>query len=554
MISIVELQAIPFLASVSPDDLARLAHAAGDLRLAAGEHAAHEGDERSLFVVLSGRIEVTKLIDGIERSIGVRAPGQIFGEVPITFGTTFQGSYHATEPSRVMHVSARDFHALAAAAPAVLTHVATLASERIGGLRGIATAPTRTRALMVGHRDDDKVRELRSFLTRNQISHDWIAPDAPDLATRWPGQPPTEAELPALVCDGGTRLLNAGTREVAETLGLQTRPHDHDYDTVVIGGGPAGLAAAVYGASEGLRTLVVECEAPGGQAETSSRIENYLGFPTGVSGDELARRALQQAHRLGAEILVTRHAVELDPQSKQVTLDGGEQVRARSVILATGVSWRRLTTEGFERLLGKGVYYGASRSEAGATQGQDIHLIGAGNSAGQAAMFFANHARTVTLVVRGDSLDKSMSHYLVEQLRGKPNIHVKLNSEVRSVHGDKLLTAVDLANRATGEVRRVDSGGVFVFIGADAETGWLPAAIARDERGYVRTGEAAAKSGPWPLQRDPYLLETSVPGIFACGDVRSSPVKRVAAAVGEGSMAIAFVHQFLAPSVAAPSR
>ena len=265
MISMDDLKAMPFLAAVAPDDLARLAQAAGDLRLAPGEHAAHEGDERALFAVLSGRIEVTKLIDGISRTIGARAPGQIFGEVPITFGTPFQGSYHATEPSRVMHVTARDFHALAAAAPAVLTHVATLASERIGGLRGIATAPAKARALMVGHRWDEKVRELRSFLTRNQISHDWLAPDAPDLAARWPGPPPAEAELPALVCDGGTVLLNAGTREVAETLGLQTRPRDRHYDTVVIGGGPAGLAAAVYGASEGLRTLVVECEAPGGQ-------------------------------------------------------------------------------------------------------------------------------------------------------------------------------------------------------------------------------------------------------------------------------------------------
>jgi thioredoxin reductase (NADPH) len=554
MISTDELTAIPFLATAAPDDLARLAHAAGDLHLAAGEYAAHEGDERALFVVLSGRIEVTKLIDGIERTIGARAPGQIFGEVPITFGTTFQGSYHASEPSRVMHVAARDFHALAAAAPAVLTHVATLASERIGGLRGLATAPTHSRAVLVGHRGDERARELRTFMTRNQISHDWLAPDVPELAKHWPGEPPAEADLPALVCDGRKVLLKAGTREVAEALGLQTRPHDHHYDTVVVGGGPAGLAAAVYGASEGLRTLVVECEAPGGQAETSSRIENYLGFPTGVSGDELARRALQQAHRLGAEILVTRHALDLDPQSKQVTLDGGETVRARSVILATGVSWRRLATEGFERLLGKGVYYGASRSEAGAMQGQDIHLIGAGNSAGQAAMFFANHARTVSLVVRGDSLEKSMSHYLVEQLRGKPNIRVELNSEVRAAHGDRLLTAVDLANRETGLVRRVDSGGVFVFIGADAETGWLPAAIARDERGYVRTGEAVTRSGQWPLQRDPYLLETSVPGIFACGDVRSSPIKRVAAAVGEGSMAIAFVHQFLSQSAAAPER
>jgi thioredoxin reductase (NADPH) len=212
-----------------------------------------------------------------------------------------------------------------------------------------------------------------------------------------------------------------------------------------------------------------------------------------------------------------------------------------------------VATDGFERLLGKGVYYGASRSEAGAMQGQDIHLIGAGNSAGQAAMFFANHARTVSLVVRGDSLEKSMSHYLIEQIRGKPNIRVELRSEVSALHGDKVLTALDLANRATGEVRRLDSGGVFVFIGADAETAWLPDAIVRDERGYVRTGEPVTKSGQWRLGRDPYLLETSVPGIFACGDVRSSPVKRVAAAVGEGSMAIAFVHQFLAQTASAPA-
>jgi thioredoxin reductase (NADPH) len=553
MISADELKAIPFLASVAPEELARLAQGVGDVRLAPGEYAVHEGDERALFVVLSGRIEVTKLIDGIERVIGTRAPGQLFGEVPITFGTPFQGSYRATEPTRVMQVSARQFHALAAGAPAVLTHVAGLASERIGGLRGIATAPTKARALMVGHRWDDTVRGLRTFLGRNQISYDWIMPDAPDLATRWPGPTLADGDLPALACDDGTILLRAGIREVADKLGLQTRPRSRDYDTVIIGGGPAGLAAAVYGASEGLRTLVIEREAPGGQAETSSRIENYLGFPTGVSGEELSRRALQQASRLGAEILVTRKVVGLDPLDKLVTLDDGESVRARSVILATGVSWRRVATEGFDRLLGKGVNYGASRSEASAMQGQDIHLIGAGNSAGQAAMFFANHARTVALIVRGDSLEKGMSHYLIEQIRSKPNIRVELRSEVSAVHGDKVLTALDLANRATGEVRRVDSGGVFVFIGADAETAWLPDAIARDGRGYVRTGEAVTKSGQWRMGRDPYLLETSVPGIFACGDVRSSPVKRVAAAVGEGSMAIAFIHQFLAQAANAPA-
>jgi thioredoxin reductase (NADPH) len=546
MILAEELAAVPVLAGVAPEDLARLARAAGDMRLAAGEYAVHEGGERALFVVLAGRIEVTKAIDGIERVIGQRAPGQIFGEVPITFGTPFQGSYRATEPARVMHVAARDFHVLAAASPDVLTRVAALASERIGGLRGIATAPPRARAVMLGHRWDDTVRELRSFLGRNQISHEWVTPDASDGATRWPGPPLADDELPALVCDNGTLLRRATCRAVAEQLGLQTRARAAEYDTVIVGAGPAGLAAAVYGASEGLRTLVIEREAAGGQAETSSRIENYLGFPTGVSGGELARRALQQATRLGAEIAVTRSALAIDPVRKLVTLDGGESVSARTIILATGVSWRRLATEGFERLLGKGVYYGASRSEAAATQGQDIHLVGAGNSAGQAALFFANHARSVTLVVRGSGLEKSMSHYLIEQIRAKPNIHVRPNSEVTAAHGDKLLSAIDLADRAGGDVTRVDSGGVFVFIGADAETRWLPAAVARDERGYVHTGEAAARSGLWTAARDPYLLETSVPGIFACGDVRSSPVKRVAAAVGEGSMSIAFVHQFLA--------
>ena len=546
MIAVEELAGAPVLASVPPEDLGRIARAAGDVRLASGEYAVHEGDERALFLVLAGRIEVTKVIDGIERVIGARAPGQIFGEVPIIFGTTFQGSYRATEPTRVASIAARDFHALAAANPVVLTRVAALASERIGGLRGIATAPPRTRGVMLGLRADAKARALSTFLARNQISHDWVAADAPDRATRWPGPPVDDDELPVIVCDDGVVLRQASCRDAAEHLGLQTRPRDRVYDVVIVGGGPAGLAAGVYGASEGLCTLIVEREAPGGQAETSSRIENYLGFPTGVSGDELARRALQQATRLGAEIAVTRSAVSIDPATMAITLDGDERVRARTVVLATGVAWRRLATDGFERLLGKGVYYGASRSEASSTQGRDIHLIGAGNSAGQAALFFASHARNVTLVVRGTGLEKSMSHYLVEQIRSKPNIGVELGTEVTAAHGDKELSAIDLLDRSTESVRRVDCGGVFVFIGADAETGWLPESIARDDRGYVCTGEALAKSGHWPLERDPYLLETSVPGIFACGDVRASPIKRVAAAVGEGSMSIAFVHQFLA--------
>jgi len=313
---------------------------------------------------------------------------------------------------------------------------------------------------------------------------------------------------------------------------------------VIIGAGPAGLAAAVYGASEGLRTIVVEREAPGGQAGTSSRIENYLGFPSGVSGDELASRALQQAKRLGAEILVTRSVAWIDPRTLTIELDGGDVVRARTIVLATGVAWRRLAIEGADRLVGKGIHYGAARSEASATHGLDVHLIGAGNSAGQAALFFANHARTVTLVVRSRSLGH-MSHYLTDQIGRKSNVTVRFDSEVAGVHGNTSLTAIDVRDRSSGEVRRHDCGGLFVFIGADAETGWLPEEIARDERGYVLTGDDVAKAGRWTLERDPYLLESSVPGIFACGDVRLSPVKRVAAAVGEGSMTIAFIQQLL---------
>ena len=314
---------------------------------------------------------------------------------------------------------------------------------------------------------------------------------------------------------------------------------------MIVGGGPAGLAAAVYGASEGLETIVIEREAPGGQAGTSSRIENYLGFPSGVSGEELAMRALQQAKRLGAEILVTRSIARIDAATRHVHLDGGDVLRAKTIVLACGVTWRRLAIEGFDRLAGKGIFYGASRSEAPNTHGLDVHIIGAGNSAGQAAMFFSAHARSVTILHRSGSLDKSMSRYLIDQLATRPNIEIRCHTQVAAAHGETSLEALDVVDSSSGETTRLESGGLFIFIGADAETGWLPPEIALDPKGYVLTGVDARAAGGWQLDRDPYLLETSVPGIFACGDVRFSPVKRVAAAVGEGSMAIAFVHQFL---------
>lgn len=338
-----ELRDVQVFSNASAEDLEKVAASAADLDLQPGEYAVHEGDPRALFAVLSGKVEVRKTIDGLERTIGWRVPGQIFGEVPIVFGTPFQGSFRAAEPSRVMRLEAADFHGLAARSPASLTELAALARERMGGLQGIALTPAKKRATLLGERGAASCRAIGTFLARNQIHFDWLTPDAPE---GWPGPPVSSQDLPALSCDDGALLRRATVREVAERLGLQTAPRATEYDVVVIGGGPAGLAAGVYGASEGLRTLVIEREAPGGQAETSSRIENYLGFPTGVSGAELARRAHQQALRLGAEALVTRTVLAIDLATRSVHLDGGEVIAAKTFVIATGVSWRRLALEG----------------------------------------------------------------------------------------------------------------------------------------------------------------------------------------------------------------
>jgi thioredoxin reductase (NADPH) len=548
MVTAEDLAAAPVLATLSDADRERLANVAADIRLAPGEYAAREGDERALFVLLEGRIEPVKTVDGVEIVVGVRHPGDIFGEVPIVLGTVFPVGFRAAEPSRVMRIEPHDYHAVLAVEPDVGKEVGRLASHRMTGargLQGLAAEPSPPRAIVVGSRFDPACAELRHFLDRNQISFAWVQPEESDAAEKWGGPLPDAADCPVIRFVDGKTVVRPQLRRVAELCGLDTEADYPEYDTLIIGGGPAGLAAGVYGASEGLRTVVVEREAPGGQAGTSSRIENYLGFPSGVSGEELASRALQQARRLGAEILVTRTITRLDAAHRQVHLDGGDVVRAKTIILACGVTWRRLDVGGCDDLVGKGVFYGAAPSEAPATHGLDIHIVGAGNSAGQAAMFFSTYARSVTILCRGESLDKSMSHYLIDQIASRSNIGVLNRTEVAAVHGESSLEAIDLRNSESGETTRVESGGLFVLIGANAETAWLPDEIALDPKGFVLTGSDVKEAGRWPLGRDPYLLETSVPGIFACGDVRYGPVKRVAAAVGEGSMAIAFVHQYL---------
>jgi thioredoxin reductase (NADPH) len=553
MITADEIAGIAIFAPLDAAERDRLSRVAADISLSAGEYAAPQGSERALFGLLEGGIEVTQFVDGVERVVGERKPGDVFGEVPITLGTVFPVGFRAAEPSRVMRIEAADYHALAEAAPAVGMEVAKLAAFRIGGsagLTGLAAEPPPPRAIVVGHRWDASYAELQRFLERNQIRFNAVTLDAPGAEAGLDVAAAAEEGYPVIQVLGGKTLARPRLREVAELLGLGTEPRAAEYDTVVIGAGPAGLAAGVYGASEGLRTIVIEREAPGGQAGTSARIENYLGFPQGVSGDELASLALTQATRLGAEFLVTRSVTGIDAATRRVHLDEGDVLQGRTIILACGVTWRRLPVEGFERLTGKGIHYGAARNEARNTHGLDVHIIGTGNSAGQAAISFSQRARSVTILCRGDRLEKSMSQYLVDQVTLRPNINVLFHTEVVGAHGDVSLEAIDVRSADTGETTRLASGGLYIFIGADAETAWLPPEIALDPKGYVLTGADVNEAGRWALERDPYLLETSIPGVFACGDVRFSPVKRVAAAVGEGSMAIAFVHKYLEDAAA----
>ena len=548
MVTADEIAGVGIFADLDPADRERLARASADITLAAGEYAANPGDDRALFALLEGRIVAVKIEDGIETEVGERNPGDVFGEVPITLGTVFPVGFRAAEESRVMRVEPRDYHAVASVAPDVALEVGRLAAYRMsgpGGLQGLAAKPPRPRAIVIGHRWDAACTELRRFLDHNQIVYRWLQPDIPEDAEQWWGALPAEGDYPALRVVDGKTVVRPQPRRIAELLDLATEAEYAEYDVVIVGAGPAGLAAAVYGASEGLRVIAVEREAPGGQAGTSSRIENYLGFPSGVSGDDLSSKALSQARRLGAEILVTRAITRVDAEARHVHLDGGDVIRARTIILACGVTWRQLEIPGFDRLSGKGVFYGASWSEAPNTHGLDVHIVGAGNSAGQAAMYFSTHARGVTILCRSDGIERSMSRYLVDQIASRPNIEVRTRTELSAAHGEASLEAIDLRDADTGESTRVASGGLYIFIGADAETAWLPPDIALDGRGFVLTGADVSAAGRWTLDRDPYLLETSVPGIFACGDVRYAPVKRVAAAVGEGSMAIAFVHQYL---------
>ena len=404
---------------------------------------------------------------------------------------------------------------------------------------------------VIGHRWSARSYEVRDFLARNLVPFRWYLAEDPEAQRLLSAAGVDDDRLPVVVTGDGTAMVEPSDAELAQHVGLATTPSTDFYDLIVIGGGPAGLGAAVYGGSEGLRTVLVERRATGGQAGTSSRIENYLGFPDGVSGEQLTERARRQALKFEVELLTARDVVRLEQRgnAKVARFDDGTEIAGHTVILATGVSYRMLEAPGLSELSGRGVFYGAATTEGPACRSQDVYIVGGANSAGQAAMYFARYAGRVVLLVRGKSLDSSMSRYLIDQIERVPNIEVRTCTEVVEGTGGEHLELLTLRNNLTGETETVPASWLFVFIGAAPRTDWLDGCLDRDPRGFVLTGPDLVVDGHpppgWTLDRDPYHLEASVPGVFVAGDVRAESVKRVASAVGEGAMAVTLVHRYL---------
>ena len=408
---------------------------------------------------------------------------------------------------------------------------------------------------VLGTRWSPRSYELRDFLARNHVPYQWVdvelSANDPETSRLLEALGPETANLPVVLFPDGTRLLEGAPADVAQKVGLRTRAQTSFYDLAIVGGGPAGLAAAVYGASEGLHTVIIEREAPGGQAGMSSRIENYLGFPAGLSGGDLARRAVVQAQRFGVEILAPQEAVGVRTEASYriLTLADKSELSCHALMVASGVQWRRLEAPGIDRLQGAGVYYGGGATEAISCKNETVYVVGGANSAGQAAMNFARYAKRVVILVRGESLSSTMSQYLIDQIQRTPNIELWAHASVAEVHGENHLEEISVMCSDTNKIERVPANAMFIFIGALPRTDWLGNVVERDDRGFILTGpdllwEGARPRG-WTLERDPFLLETNVPGIFAVGDVRHGSVKRVASGVGEGSVAVQFIHQYL---------
>lgn len=500
--------------------------------------------DANFYVVKSGQVEIVDESGEVRKTIRVHGPGEFTGDVSQLTGRPAVVSAVARGECEVYEVSPDALRQLINHHPEVgdLIMQAFIARRQL-----LRESREFTGLRVIGSRYSRDTFRVRDFLARNRVPFTWLDLETdPHVKQLLKQFGVTEADTPVVAWGNKLILRNPSNKQLAEALGLRRPLEQTVYDLVIVGAGPAGLAAAVYGASEGLSTVVLERSAPGGQAGCSMRIENYLGFPTGITGSELADRAVLQANKFGAKLSVPNPATALTfDNAYQVLKLDGETVTAKCLLIVTGAEYRKLQAEGCERFEGRGVYYAATPTEAQMCQGAEVVVVGGGNSAGQAAVFLATQVRKVYLVLRGDDLYKNMSSYLAQRIEQTENIEVLYNTECKRMSGGEALGEVELVNNKTGEKRVLKTPAVFSFIGAVPRTEWLPPEVERDEKGFVRTGAALAQSPRWKAARPPFHLETSRAGVFAAGDVRSGSVKRVASAVGEGAMAVQFVHEYL---------
>ena len=542
-----DLNAMAF-PTLTEEQITQLARYAGapTKTFRAGEALFRAGDrDPKFYIIKSGELEIIDVTGDQPKTIRMQGPGDFTGDVGHLTGSPKVVSAIARSDCEVYEMSEADLRKVLNQDPQIsdLILQAFIARRQL-----MRESPEFTGLRVIGSRYSRDTFRIRDFLAKNRVLFTWLDLEGDPAVNQLLQQfGVTEADTPIVACAHCLVLRNPSNRELAEKIGIR-RPVEHDvYDLAIVGSGPAGLAAAVYGASEGLNTIVLEHTAPGGQAGSSMRIENYLGFPTGITGSELADRAVLQADKFGARISVPTPVTKLtfDKTYSVLELEGGENVIAKCLLIATGAEYRRLEVEHCSRFEGAGVYYAATPNEAQMCRGSDVVLVGGGNSAGQAAVYLSQNARKVFLLIRGDDLCKSMSSYLAHRIMNTPNIEILRCTEVIRMNGDGHLNSVEILNKITGEKKTLTTAALFSFIGANPRTDWLPSEIEKDEKHFVRTGIELGDSRQWTLKRQPFLLETSRPGVFAAGDVRSGSVKRVASAVGEGSMAVQFVHEYL---------
>jgi thioredoxin reductase (NADPH) len=515
------------------------AYRKGEVLFQAGER------DFKFFVIESGEVEIVDCTGDEPRTVVVHGPGQFTGDVSHLTGSPAVVSAVAKTDCRVFEIASKDLRRVLNQCPTLSDIILQAFISRRQLLR---SSPDFTGLRVIGSRYSLDTFRVRDFLAKNRVHVTFIdlesEKDVDSLLKKFGVQ---ESETPVVACGRMVILRNPSNAQLAQEIGPRRTIEEGLYDLAVVGAGPAGLAAAVYGASEGLRTVVLERTAPGGQAGSSMRIENYLGFPTGITGSDLADRAVLQANKFGARLSVPSPLARLtfDGNYSVLHLETGEEITAKSLLIATGADYRKLDVKGCERFEGVGVYYAATPNESALCTGCTVLVVGGGNSAGQAVVYLAGCARKVLLMIRGDDLYKNMSTYLARRIEQTRNVEVQLNSTIRSMRGDGHLEAVEINNNKNGQTQLIETPAVFSFIGASPRTDWLPKEITKDAKGFVKTGPSLGQSSGWTLRRPPFLLETSRPGVFAAGDVRAASVKRVASAVGEGAMAIQFIHEYL---------